>query len=530
MKTVASFSLSSATVFFFPSGASALNTDIWLAEKASYTKEDFAFSYSQSPTYDWLKDQVIAQNIQDVDTMLSILPLEYRTNYTLVYGSRSLQGASYQYPRAILFGGDGKLILAFNGHPSQRNYDKVEIIQFDDGSDTFLFNEIKFSPGSRPEFRENPKSCTLCHRQELRPIWDTYAPWPGVYGSDDDQIDFIKAEQESFEKFKKAKPGMDRYRQLGELKATDPNSKLNEYLKYFPYWRPRSNDFPSKDYSVENGFFVRPNLRLATHLHELNVRRIATKIKRSDEIKKRILEFPYSTSLGPVKDIDCLPGSLGDQYTSDLGRSLGDYRRERRNRKNAFSPEYTSKYADRKDSFGIYDGSRVWAVALKAMGIELDQLSLGLKKNSAAFTSTLGPESDFALLSKAFGGSNLFKYPRWFCYGIENDLKKEASRLGFNPLNVFAKQEEPAGVPPVRLIQQKCMTCHEGGETGAPDLALDDLPKLAQQLEKAGRNKADFIESFIERIHSRSARPMPPVEHLHPSSLPELETYISELR
>ena len=70
-----------------------------------------------------LQAQISAHGITTVDGLVQLLPESMRTQYTLAFHSRSLQGASYGSPRAILFGADASLVITFNGDPSERGYD-----------------------------------------------------------------------------------------------------------------------------------------------------------------------------------------------------------------------------------------------------------------------------------------------------------------------------------------------------------------------------------------------------------------------
>lgn len=131
-----------------------------------------------------LQTQISSHGVTTVEGLIQVLPESLRTHYTLIFQSRSLQGASYTYPRAILFGDDATFVLSFNGDPSQRGYDAVETMQFEAASSTFLFREIRFGePGTPPSISDaNPARCTACHGTPARPIWDTAPSWPGVYG------------------------------------------------------------------------------------------------------------------------------------------------------------------------------------------------------------------------------------------------------------------------------------------------------------------------------------------------------------
>jgi len=132
-----------------------------------------------------IRELIASHGIRSVEELIEALPPDLRTHYTLVFASRSLQGANFANPRAILFGSDAGLIVTFNGDPAERGYAAVETMEFDSRTNTFFFREIRFAEdGSDPVSvsEANPSRCMACHGQPARPIWDTPPTWPGVYG------------------------------------------------------------------------------------------------------------------------------------------------------------------------------------------------------------------------------------------------------------------------------------------------------------------------------------------------------------
>src|SRR5690349_15808778 len=81
----------------------------------------------------------------DFAALLAALPAPQRTRYALMFESRSLQGATPENPRVILFGPDARFILTFNGSPAQRGFRVVETMEFDDGEKEFRLRELVFS-------------------------------------------------------------------------------------------------------------------------------------------------------------------------------------------------------------------------------------------------------------------------------------------------------------------------------------------------------------------------------------------------
>jgi len=150
--------------------------------------------------------------------ILSALPKSLRSRYALLFKSRSLQGASFKDPRVILFGDDARFVITFNGSPDQKGYSEIEVMEFDDQSETFSFHEVSYSevPGQRPKVEvsdTNPQKCLQCHGDPPRPIWDTSPSWPGAYG-ERYRNPLGKIEQEGLAEFLSIQPNHSRYRIL----------------------------------------------------------------------------------------------------------------------------------------------------------------------------------------------------------------------------------------------------------------------------------------------------------------------------
>src|ERR1700687_4174895 len=132
---------------------------------------------------DTLRGLIRTRDVRTVEESLALLPADLRTNYTLVFASRSLQGATLSAPRAILYGADGRFIVSFSGDTGE-GHDALETMQFDERSNGFHFRELTFPKGGQgvQVSEDNPPRCAACHGLPARPIWDTPPSWPGVYG------------------------------------------------------------------------------------------------------------------------------------------------------------------------------------------------------------------------------------------------------------------------------------------------------------------------------------------------------------
>lgn len=201
------------------------------------------------------------RKIDDVLLHLRTNYAEYMKYHTFVYDTRSIQEASFENPRAIVFGNDANVVLTFNGDPSQGAYHSLEVMNYDEKKKTFEFHEIVFPDESKvgltteeiakyrrdPISEANPQKCMHCHamRSTPHPLWDTYGLWQGVYGSEDDSIfrrddaafwrtygkTFDGLEEDKFAEFQKKRPQKDRYKRLPQMSVDFfGHSRINTYF------------------------------------------------------------------------------------------------------------------------------------------------------------------------------------------------------------------------------------------------------------------------------------------------------------
>jgi hypothetical protein len=197
--------------------------------------------HAEAFTIDDLSRVVREQKITSVEQLLPTLPQPLLRNYTLVYDSLSLQAASSENPRAILFDSTGRLILSFNGHESQKGFREIEAISFDPETSRINLHRVEFGPGQAPRITNNPRECVACHGSPARYIWPTYNRWTNTFGSQGDLLDAI--ELPAFANFRAQAEGHPRYKHL-----LTPAGE-----KYWPY-------FARKE---QREIFRMPNFRLA---------------------------------------------------------------------------------------------------------------------------------------------------------------------------------------------------------------------------------------------------------------------------
>lgn len=126
------------------------------------------------------KNQTQFKTYEDFLDYLSQQYPELFDHAVLLHQTRSLQKASLEHPRVILF--DGGTALAFSDHPEQ-NGRRIEMIETDPGTYEMHFREIVFSSSGNVSFHAEPKSCVACHGSPARPIWNPYDFWPNTFGA-----------------------------------------------------------------------------------------------------------------------------------------------------------------------------------------------------------------------------------------------------------------------------------------------------------------------------------------------------------
>jgi hypothetical protein len=150
----------------------------------------YAHGGGELANYEAISEFLIRNPRASIESLLEALSPKIRERFQLVYKSRSPNGASLKFPRIILTNEDASFMLGVSGDSHSKRGNVVEIIEADPKTNALQFREISFgSDGIRNE--PHPKSCMQCHgspdspyqRSAMRPIWDGYPEWPGVFGS-----------------------------------------------------------------------------------------------------------------------------------------------------------------------------------------------------------------------------------------------------------------------------------------------------------------------------------------------------------
>lgn len=229
---------------------------------------------------DEVMNVVDQKNISTMEQLLPELPEDLRANFTLVHQSKSLQAASMQKPRVIMYGKDGEFIAAFNGDANANGFNKLEMIQYNKTEKRFDFFELAFpiardSTGKAVRPQRNPALCLTCHGTNPHPIWNSYNNWPGAYGAFDD---FLEGQElATLEAFLGARRDMARYTALSPLQGSN--------ISPFSYEKRGNMKF-------------RPNLRMGQFAAYLQSTQLAANIRKGGQFDRYAALMMYEVDRG----------------------------------------------------------------------------------------------------------------------------------------------------------------------------------------------------------------------------------------
>jgi len=499
------------------------------------------------------------EHIETIEQLLAVLPEAQRSHYTLMFESRSLQGASIDNPRVILFGPDGRFILTFNGSPDQPGFSSVETMEFDGYTKTFRLRELQFpDPGrggtpivlSEP----NPTRCTRCHGSPAQPVWDTMPLWPGAYG-ERYRAALSPEERAGLSAFLAKQPTHPRYRYLLDAqRLSDPGV------------------FRATAPSVYSGRVAEPpNAELAADLARLQSQAIARQLAAQPL-------FPaYQYALLGAVDSGC--GPLADFYPAALWR--GEH--------HAFERFVTetevanARQAQLKGARGHGGGARMapvsvstvnaWVplrfVAEMALGIPTRAWTLALESGTYDFTAPPLPTQplrdallaemsardpmmfDLVSYASAWGAARYCAYLQRRSIAALSARQNTAQVMAASPHAAAAggggqgaslhtadvalpvPVEAAATLSPMAALVrpaalQMCVNCHETGT--APSLPFSDPARLTHELQARPAAHGVLLDEILFRLSAAAGpRRMPLGTNLPDEERRALERYFTAL-
>ena len=487
------------------------------------------------------------QNIGSVEELLAALPAAQRNRYALVFESRSLQGASPENPRVILFGPDARFIVTFNGSAAQRGFRVVETMEFDDDSKEFrlrelLFPEAAVGPDRVVVSELNPERCARCHGAPARPVWDTFPLWPGAYG-ERYRARLSARERAGLAAFLALQPTHPRYRELLEAKRfADPQTFRTSAPGQYA-------GIPEEP----------PNAELAINLGRLQAQSIARQLVRQPGFEL------YRYALLGLADNAC--GRLADFYPDALWRTeRPGFERFARD-----SAATNARQAQLKAARAAFSGGAAVSadsstadnalvqlrfVAESALGIATQNWTLALERGTYDFTMPPLPAQPLreTLLAEVATRDATIRDLSLYWTSSDGDrycnYLKRRSRAALTPSNdgatgVIALEPTPAraGSAPTAVALanapaastvarpaalQLCVSCHETGV--APLLPFSNPTQLAQQLRVRPSAHGALIDEIRFRLSSAAGpHQMPLGLNLSDAERESLDSYFAAL-
>lgn len=487
--------------------------------------------------YSWSDVEKLLENNdpRSVEDFLSLLPINLRTNYTLIHRSRSLQEASAENPRVLLFSSKG-LVMSFNGDSKQRNYDKIEVLAPSDDGSQISMKEIDFSKG-RPVVHHDPVSCTNCHRTDARPIWDSYAFWPGVFGSQDDNLLLNTEERKKIQDWLVSKELHPRYQKL--VTPVYVGEKEKEFYSFafshFPYFSADASAFRllgSKIKELGYAFeLLRPNLRLTEILAQVQGQKLAHRILKS----KNLANFSHLVSALIQGRCYSYPQSFNDlAETGYLERLKLDmnFRIARdglemvtSNRARGSGYPYNDKmFLENKQSV-INENVRLQLIS-EALLISKDQLSLALEENSAQFAY-----SDSGLLDRIRKDPAIKKFTKeklnafnFFNCEETHAYVTELQKLNLKDISIEDIYPKTSKVQTSQNPFVSCMNCHSPGGQVGPYIPFESLDTMRIMLREPDKNA--FAQQVLKRVFSYDDSRMPRVQILDQAAKEAIRKFI----
>ena len=468
-------------------------------------------------------------SIRSIEDFIAALPADYLSRHTFVYGTRSLQGASFEFPRVIVFGEDAKEMIAFNGNSQQAGFQQIEVMRFNDQSQSFQLHEIDFKESSAHVSEANPAKCLRCHGLSPRPNWNAYFFWPGLYGSEDDSLfstnnyakhDFSAVEVKAYEKFSSGARKAGRYKLLPEMKP------------------------------VMSGYSIRPNADLSGLLLVLNAGRISQKIQESPVFKNFRLGFgallqaalnsiqtgspqPLPDSMaflkpGMTANLEMIRQSkINSLLTNESFHfsKVGPFMSERLTTGDG-GARLRNAHQNRsiyEDALGQPDDGPGIAAFLefsKILDIGKTDLSMVFPNRELDFNdSNFGFEKYLKLIV-----SRLFKTEEiaQFSSAAANEQLRQIA-LALEKKNSDLAEKDQTNLS--AAVFSSCLLCHQGNEAETPKISFHDSSIFMQEL----RNQPELKAAILRRIEApiSSDEHMPPFQFLSQGEKDRIKKFLS---
>lgn len=423
-------------------------------------------------------------------------------NFVLMYRSKSLQASSFMNPRAIIYNTDASFLLSFNGHESQRGFDRLEMIQFKYIEKKWELRELAKENGVLKLSAPNPRVCLQCHQSpdrvepDPRPNWEPYSRWPGAYGSEGTHFNIYV--------------GAGIYRKEDDLHIADAmieREKLTAFLTEVQPGHPRYRHLKVPDI---DDVMNKPT-NLTDMLAKLNFQRIM-RLAQSDApehfAKIRNL-FAGAMKCGKFyadePDLSAWEKKTPDSREEFVTEPANLMRARIREPQEVYSldGEAPIKVVIQPEKYPNISVSEALFLLFEPFGIDISDWSMDFRTNGRlAFRERFGtPSNPQAQTAQAF--REVFPEDgKRNCDELIPQAVVEAANLKHLP----AKPEVPR-----KPLISRCISCHADGEFGIPQIPFDRPDLLKSTLGKKISNGRTLLEEIRYRTsdHATDEERMP---------------------
>jgi len=483
------------------------------------------------------------RNLRSIEELLPLLPTDLRSRYVLMFRSRSLHGASFAHPRAILFDPEARFVISFNGDASQAGFAALETMEFVDADKSFRFREIVFPEGAHDSSgievsQPNPPLCRKCHGEPPRPIWDTHPLWPGAYGERYD-VELTGPETDGLRQFLSTQPEHPRYRHLlGSERFGNPET-----------FRPSARE------RYEGSERPPPNAELGAALGRLNFEAIVHRLESNPrfESHKYLL---LATLGGDCGRLDAFfPPGQRPGIEASLDRFVAESARANAAQAQAKLLRAADSGASDRGGYAQADGveslDRFRFVAETRLGLPTDQWTTALERGSYDFAwSPLAAGEMASYLRRRIARTDprirelaefrTFSARDPYCRYLQErsrdtlalaDKDTIATASGARVATTTRGVQSPAPAPPLSRAQAllaQCAGCHLGG--AGPHLPFDRPSELAALLREGHFAHGNLMDEIRWRLAPQAgAARMPLGSNIDETDRMALLDYFSSL-
>lgn len=129
--------------------------------------------------YTHLQDLIKQKKLTTIEAVLSELPEDFKTNYVLLKKSSAFQVASLERPRIVFYNDVMTLTIATDeSHPT---YYEVEVLNYLPDQNEYELHVVDFKNNTVRFSEKNPQTCTACHGQSPKPLWEPHMKWSHAF-------------------------------------------------------------------------------------------------------------------------------------------------------------------------------------------------------------------------------------------------------------------------------------------------------------------------------------------------------------